>query len=153
MSCCTVTRTCRGMSGEYEKLFTPKKKLRRFLSTWSFYVDILLTVIAAVGRGWATTQPCGADGKVQLLQLLISLFAFIFTLLVQPNISPMRRYTDILGGFVMVMATFCLAVLGAVAAKMPELRRYNIHQPILSEARIVGEANEQKESASATGGI
>ena len=46
----------------------------------------------------------------------------------------------------------CLAVLGAVAAKMPELRRYNIHQPILSAALVVGEANEQKETAIATGG-
>lgn len=46
----------------------------------------------------------------------------------------------------------CLAVLGAVAAKMPELRRYNIHQPILSAALVVGEANEQEETAIATGG-
>jgi hypothetical protein len=112
--------TCRGMSEEYEMTFSRVKRLRRFLSTWSFYVEISFTAIAAGGRGWATTDPCTSNKKVQLMQLFINLIAFLWVVAIQPPISPMRRFSDILGNFILTLGSFVLAVLGGGSAAVGE---------------------------------
>lgn len=109
---------CKGMSREYALKFTTTQRVIRFLSTWSFYLHIAFTAVAAVGRGWATTQPCIANGKVQLMQFIISVFAFLFSAVVQPPISPMRRAADIIAGFLLMLSTFVLSVLGSEAGTL-----------------------------------
>ena len=108
----------RGNSAATSKAWTSTKKWRRNFATWSFFSDCLLTVIAATGRGWATTRPCGADRRVQLMQFVVAVFAFLVTLVVQPAISPMRRVADMLAAFVMTCGSFALVVLGAEAGGM-----------------------------------
>ena len=103
----------RGNSAATTKEWTSSKVFRRRLAMWSFFLDCLMTAVAATGRGWATTLPCTANRKVQLMQFLIAVVAFIFSLVVQPAISPLRRAVDMASGFVMTMGTFALAVLGA----------------------------------------
>ena len=45
----------------------------------------------------------------------------------------------------------CLAVLGLVGAKMPELRRYRIGATATTPAELVAEANDEEEAAMAAG--
>jgi hypothetical protein len=94
------------------------KRGRRVLAPWSLYVDCGFTVLAAITRGWATAQPCAADGKVQVMQFCIAVAALIFSIVVQAPLSPVHRGVDLVCGFLTVLATFALVVLSSEAGPL-----------------------------------
>ncbi len=85
---------------------------------WSFYFEVALTAVAAASRGWATSQPCIAHHKVQVLQLVVAIIAFCFSGFVMPPISPWRRACSTFSNFLMMMGCFLLAVLNSTSQEV-----------------------------------
>lgn len=114
----SIFATSRGLNSTTEVTFTKFKRIRRHAATWSFFVDVAMTMLAAIARGYATADPCGAHNKVQLLQFAIAAFAFFFSLCVLAPISPMRRLASVAADFVMFLGTMTLVALGSESAQM-----------------------------------